>query len=199
MPISLRNCSSFMQNSSKIILGSQSPRRYEILVDAGFDVLVVKPTIEERYPADMNNSIVPEYISKLKIFDIYSHLGDDKDLIICADTMVVFEKKLVGKPRDADHAFKILKAMNGKSHEVITGVSMRKNKNQISFSEQTKVWFKELTDDEIRNYIEKCEPYDKAGSYNIQEYFGVDYIDGEYQNVMGLPIKRVLLEMKGLK
>ena len=188
-----------MQKSNKIILGSQSPRRYEILADAGFDIVVVKPTIEERYPADMNNANVPEYISKLKIFDIYSYLGDDKDLIICADTMVVFEKKLVGKPKDANHAFKILKAMNGKSHDVITGVSMRKNKKQISFSEETKVRFKELTDDEIRNYIQKFEPYDKAGSYNIQEYIGVDYIVGEFQNVMGLPIKRVLLEMKGLK
>jgi septum formation protein len=76
---------------------------------------------------------------------------------------------------------------------------MRRNKKQISFSEQTKVRFKELTDDEIKNYIDKFEPYDKAGSYNIQEYIGVDYIVGEYQNVMGLPIKRVLLEMKSLK
>jgi septum formation protein len=188
-----------MHKSNKIILGSQSPRRFEILADAGFDIKVVKPTIEERYPFDLDYYKVPEYISKLKIFDIYSYLGEDDDVIICADTMVIFDNKLVGKPKNADHAFRILKAMNGKPHDVVTGVSMRRNKKQISFSEQTKVRFKELTDDEIKNYIDKFEPYDKAGSYNIQEYIGVDYIVGEYQNVMGLPIKRVLLEMKSLK
>lgn len=188
-----------MHKSNKIILGSQSPRRFEILADAGFDVKVIKPTIEERYPYDLDYYKVPEYISKLKIFDIYSYLGEDEDVIICADTMVIFDNKLVGKPKNEDHAFKILKAMNGKPHDVVTGVSMRRNKKQISFSEQTKVRFKELTDDEIRNYINKFKPYDKAGSYNIQEYIGVDYIVGEYQNVMGLPIKRVLQEMKSLK
>lgn len=188
-----------MQKSNKIILGSQSPRRFEILSDAGFDVKVIKPTIEERFPFDMELYSIPEYISKLKIYDIYSYLGEDNDVIVCADTMVIFEKKLLGKPKNADHAFKILKTLNGKTHDVVTGVSMRKNKKQISFSEQTKVRFKELTDDEIRNYIVKFEPYDKAGSYNIQEYIGVDYIVGEFQNVMGLPIKRVIQEMKGLK
>jgi len=185
-----------MQKSNHVILGSQSPRRFEILADAGFDIKVVKPTIEERYPFTMDYYKVPEYISKLKIFDVYSYLSDDSNIIICADTMVLFDKKLVGKPKNADHAFKILKALNGKPHDVVTGVSMRKNKKQISFSEQTKVRFKELTDDEIRNYIEQFQPFDKAGSYNIQEYIGIDYIVGEYQNVMGLPIKRVLQEMK---
>ena len=188
-----------MHKSNKIILGSQSPRRFEILADAGFDIKVVKPTIEERYPFDLDYYKVPEYISKLKIFDIYSYLGEDDDVIICADTMVIFDNKLVGKPKNADHAFRILKAMNGKPHDVVTGVSMRRNKKQISFSEQTKVRFKELTDDEIKNYIDKFVPYYNTDSYYIQEYIGVDYIVGEYQNVMGLPIKRVLLEMKSLK
>ncbi len=188
-----------MQKSNKIILGSQSPRRFEILADAGFDIKVIKPTVEERYPFDLDYYKVPEYISKLKIFDIYSYLGEDDDFIICADTMVIFEKRLVGKPKNADHAFKILKTMNGKPHDVVTGVSMRKNKKQISFSEITKVRFKELSDEEIKMYIDKFQPYDKAGAYNIQEYIGVDYIVGEYQNVMGLPIKRVLQEMKAWK
>jgi septum formation protein len=188
-----------MQQSKKIILGSQSPRRFEILADAGFEVKVIKPTIAEQYPMNMNYYNVPEDISKLKIFDIYSYLGEDNDLIICADTMVIFENKLVGKPRNADHAFKILKTMNGKLHDVVTGVSMRKDKKQISFSEQARVQFKELTDNEIKHYIDKYEPYDKAGSYNIQEYIGVDHIIGEFQNVMGLPIQRVLQEIKGWK
>lgn len=185
-----------MQKSNKIILGSQSPRRFEILADAGFDVEVVKPTIEERFPFDLDLHKVPEYISKLKIFDIYSYLGEDTNFIICADTMVIFDKKLVGKPKNAEHAFKILKTLNGKLHDVVTGVSMRKNKKQISFSDTTKVHFKSLSDEEIKNYINKFEPYDKAGSYNIQEYIGVDFIAGDYQNVMGLPIKMVLNEIK---
>ena len=182
--------------SNKIILGSQSPRRLEILSDAGFEVQVVKPEIEERYPYDLNYYKVAEYISKLKMFDIYSYLGEDNDLIICADTVVIFENKLIGKPKNLDQAFRILKAMNGKPHEVITGVSMRRNKKQLSFSEQAKVKFKTLKDDDIRHYVDHFKPLDKAGSYNIQEYVGVDSIEGEFHNVMGLPLKRVLLEIK---
>lgn len=188
-----------MQKSNKIILGSQSPRRLEILSDAGFDIEVVKPKIAESFPFNLDYYLVPEYISKLKIFDIYSYLGEDEHFIICADTMVIFEKKLVGKPKNAEQAFKYLKAMNGKAHDVVTGVSMRKNKKQISFSEQTKVYFKELTDEGIRDYIEQFQPFDKAGAYNVQEYIGVEKINGEFQNVMGLPIKRVLQEIKNWK
>jgi septum formation protein len=188
-----------MNKPTKIILGSQSPRRFEILADAGFEIEVIKPKVDERFPFDMAYSKVAEYLSKLKIHDIYSYVGDDKDFIICADTVVLFEKKLVGKPKNLETAFRYLKAMNGKTHEVITGVSIRKNKKQISFSEHAMVHFKELTDDEIKNYVDKFSPLDKAGAYNIQEYIGVDKIEGEFYNVMGLPIKRVLQEIKGWK
>lgn len=188
-----------MQKSSKIILGSQSPRRLEILSDAGFEIEVVKPKIEERFPYEMDYYKVPEYISKLKIFDVYSYLGEDNDFIICADTVVIFEKKIIGKPKNIEQAFKFLKAMNGKKHDVVTGVSIRKNKKQISFSEESKVFFKELTDDEIRNYVEKFQPLDKAGAYNVQEYIGVEKVIGEFFNVMGLPLKRVQQEIKSWK
>lgn len=185
--------------SNTIILGSQSPRRLEILSDAGFDVKVVKPAVEERFPYEMNYYKVPEYLSKLKIFDVYSYLGDDEEFIICADTVVIFEQKIVGKPKNTEQAFKFLKSMNGKIHDVVTGVSMRRNKKQVSFSEQSKVQFKELTDQEIRNYVEKFHTLDKAGAYNIQEYVGVEKIEGEFFNVMGLPLKRVLHEIKNWK
>ncbi len=185
-----------MIKPTKIILGSQSPRRFEILADAGFDIEIIRPKVEERFPYDLAFSKVPEYLSKLKIHDVYTYVGDDKDFIICADTIVLFDKKLVGKPKNLDTAFRYLKAMNGKTHEVITGVSIRKNKKQISFSEHAIVYFKELTDEEIKNYVNKFSPLDKAGAYNIQEYIGVDRIEGEFQNVMGLPIKRVLQEIK---
>ncbi|MFN8283822.1 MAG: Maf family protein [Chitinophagales bacterium] len=188
-----------MSKTTKIILGSQSPRRFEILADAGFDIEVVRPNVEERFPFDLSHSKVPEYLSKLKMHDVYSYVGDDKDFIICADTIVIFEKKMIGKPKNLEAAFKCLKAMNGKTHEVITGVSIRKNKKQISFSEHAVVHFKELTDEEIRNYVTHFSPLDKAGAYNIQEYLGVDKLEGEFQNVMGLPIKRVLKEIKNWK
>ncbi len=188
-----------MQKSNKIILGSQSPRRLEILSDAGFEIEVIKPKIQENFPYNLDYYRVPEHISKLKIFDVYSYLGEDNDFIICADTVVIFEKKLIGKPKNTEQAFKFLKAMNGKMHDVVTGVSMRKNKKQISFSEQTKVYFKELKEDEILQYVEKFETLDKAGAYNIQEYIGVEKIDGEFFNVMGLPLKRVLHEIKSWK
>ncbi|MDB5226507.1 MAG: Maf-like protein [Bacteroidota bacterium] len=188
-----------MKNATKIVLGSQSPRRLEILADAGFDVQVIKPEIAERYPFDLHHYKVAEYISKLKIFDVYSYLGEDPEFILCADTIVIFENKLLGKPRNPEQAFKFLKSMNGKAHDVVTGVSMRKNKKQISFSEQARVQFKELSDEEIRNYVEKYNPMDKAGAYNIQEYIGVSGIEGEFYNVMGLPLKRVLHEIKQWK
>jgi septum formation protein len=188
-----------MQKPTKVILGSQSPRRLEILSDAGFVVEVVKPTVAENFPFDLDFYKVPEYLSKLKMHDVYSYVGEDNDYIICADTVVIFDNKLVGKPKNKEKAFKYLKAMNGKIHDVVTGVSMRKNKKQISFSEKSKVFFKELSDEQIWHYIEKFETLDKAGAYNIQEYIGVEKIDGEFYNVMGLPLKRVLQEIKGWK
>lgn len=188
-----------MQKPDKIILGSQSPRRLEILSDAGFDVQVIAPKVAENFPFDLHYYKVPEYLSKLKMFDVYSYLGEDSELIICADTVVIFENKLIGKPKNKDHAFKTLKAMNGKVHDVVTGVSMRLNKKQVSFSEQAKVYFKELHDDDIRHYIDKFNTLDKAGAYNIQEYIGVDHIEGEFYNVMGLPIKKVLSEIRNWK
>lgn len=185
-----------MLKPDKIILGSQSPRRYEILADAGFEVKIVKPKIAEHFPYEMNYYKVPEYLSKLKMFDVYSYLGEDDEMILCADTMVIFENKLVGKPRNKEQSFRYLKALNGKVHHVVSGVTMRYKKKQISFSEQTIVQFKELSDEEFRKYIDTFETLDKAGSYNIQEYSGVDHIDGEFYNVMGLPLKRILKELK---
>ena len=110
-----------------------------------------------------------------------------------------FEKKILGKPKNIDYAFRYLNAMNGKTHEVVTGITMRKNKKQISFSETTKVHFKMLDEAQIHQYIKKYNPLDKAGAYNIQEYNGVEKIEGEFQNVMGLPIKRIIAEIKKWK
>lgn len=188
-----------MLKPNKIILGSQSPRRVEILADAGFDVQIIKPKVAEHFPVEMNLYKIPEYLSKLKMFDVYSYLGEDNTMIITADTMVIFNNKLVGKPKNKEQALRFLSLMNGKQHHVVTGVTMRLNKLQISFSEQATVFFKDLSADAIQQYIDNYETLDKAGAYNIQEYNGVDHIEGEFFNVMGLPLKRVLQEIRNWK
>ncbi len=175
----------------KIILGSQSPRRYEILKDAGFDVEVISPKVNERFPYDMQVHRIAEYLSKLKMHDIFSFLGEDEDFIVTADTVVILEDKPLGKPRNLEQAFKTLKMLNGKSHDVVTGVSIRRKGKQLSFSDTTKVYFKDLSDEQIRHFIENHEVLDKAGSYAIQEYIGIDKFEGCYQNVMGLPMPKL--------
>lgn len=187
-----------MYTGKKIILGSQSPRRLEILQDAGFDVEIVKPKVEEKFPAGLNIYKIAEYLSKLKMYDIFSFVGNDNELIICADTMVIFQNKLVGKPKNEETAFRYLKALNGQTHEVVTGVTMRYMGKQISFSETAKVIFKELGEDEIKKFIAHNEVLDKAGAYNVQEYIGVAKVEGDFFNVMGLPLKQVLHELKQL-
>ena len=172
-------------------MGSQSPRRREILADAGYEVEVISPKVQERFPYEMDVYKVAEYLSKLKMHDIYSFVGDDTDFIITADTVVILDRKPLGKPRTPEQAFKILKQLNGRQHDVVTGVTIRRNGKQLSFSDLTKVYFRELDDDAIWNYINSYEVMDKAGSYAIQEYIGVERFEGSYRNVMGLPMEKL--------
>ncbi|HNL83960.1 MAG TPA: Maf family protein [Chitinophagales bacterium] len=187
-----------MYTGKKIILGSQSPRRLEILRDAGFEVEIVKPKVEEKFPAGLQINKIAEYLSKLKMYDVFSFIGSDNELIICADTMVIFQNKLVGKPKNEETAFRYLKALNGQKHEVVTGVTMRYKGKQLSFTELSTVSFKHLEDDEIKKFIANNEVLDKAGAYNVQEYIGVSKVEGDFYNVMGLPLKQVLHELKQL-
>lgn len=180
-----------MASSVKIILGSQSPRRLEILSHAGYEVEVVKPLVEEVFPDSMDIYQVPEFLSRLKMDDIAAMIANDNDFIVCADTVVIYNHQLVGKPESLQDAFRCLKMLNGQQHDVVTGVCIRKNGKVISFSEQAKVYFKPLPEEEIQHYVNTCQPLDKAGAYNIQEYAGVDKLEGEFFNVMGLPLQRV--------
>jgi septum formation protein len=177
--------------ASRIILGSQSPRRLEILSDAGYRVEVISPKVNERFPYELDVYKVAEYISKLKMHDIFGFLGEDDDFIVTADTVVILERKPLGKPRTPEQAFKMLKMLNAKEHDVVTGVTLRKQGRQLSFSDTTKVYFKELSDEQILHFIENHEVLDKAGSYAIQEYIGVERFEGCYQNVMGLPMPKL--------
>lgn len=180
-----------------IILGSQSPRRKELL--AGLDIeftTKVIPGLEETYPDTLQGEEIPIYLAEQKA-DAYTL--EDNDLLITADTIVWLNGHVYGKPADEAEAREMLRSLSGKTHDVITGVCVRTNKKNVSFASTTKVRFAELTDAEIEHYVNKYRPIDKAGAYGIQEwigYIGVEHIEGSYFNVMGLPIQRLYTVLK---
>lgn len=180
----------------KLILASNSPRRQELLkgLDLEFEVRV-KRGVGESYPADMPAEKVAEYISKEKAaaYD----MADD-EMLLTADTVVILEGEIMGKPKDADDARAMLRRLSGHTHHVVTGVSIKTTQQSVSFSDVTAVTFRQLTDGEINYYVEHYKPFDKAGSYGVQEwigYIGVTRIEGSFYNVMGLPVERVYEEL----
>jgi len=188
-----------MLENYHIILASNSPRRRQLLagLDLDFEVKVL-PDIEENYPANLETSDIPVYIATEKAA-AYKDLMTEHDLIITADTVVVLGDEVLGKPVDAEDAKRMLRALSGKTHQVITGVCLMTRQRQRSFAVKTDVSFKELTEDEISYYVEKYQPMDKAGAYGIQEwigYIGVTSLNGSYFNVMGLPVQRIYKELK---
>ncbi|MDR0829808.1 MAG: Maf-like protein [Prevotellaceae bacterium] len=187
-----------MLENYKIILGSQSPRRQELLKGLDIDFEVKKIDVEETYPPDLQIDKVPEYLAKQKS-DAYKSFLDENTILITADTIVVLDNQAFGKPKDYSDAFLMLKKLAGKTHEVITGVCITTKQRQEVFSVVTKVTFSPLSDDEIGYYLTKYAPYDKAGSYGIQEwvgFVGVEKIEGSFYNVMGLPIQKIYQELK---
>lgn len=181
----------------KIILASNSPRRKELLAGLGydFDVKVIQG-IDESYPDDLPVDNIAQFIAAKKA-DAYA-VGVE-EILLTADTIVVIGDEVLGKPKDADDARRMLKALSGKSHKVITGVCLRTTDQSRTFSVQTDVTFKTLSDDEIDHYISHYKPFDKAGAYGIQEwigYIGVTGINGSYFNVMGLPVQRIYQELQ---
>lgn len=182
----------------KIILASNSPRRKELLGGLGvdFEVRVMKG-VDEAYPDTLPAKDVAEYISREKasVYDVA-----DDELLITADTVVIVGDDILGKPKDADDAHRMLCEISGRTHQVVTGVCLTTAKEQRSFSVVTDVTFKQLSDEEIDFYIRNHRPYDKAGAYGIQEwigYIGVTGLNGSYYNVMGFPVQRVYEELTG--
>ena len=187
-----------MLENYKIILGSKSPRRQELLKGLDIDFEIKNIDVEENYPADLQIDKVPEYIA-LKKADAYKEFLQNNTLLITADTIVAHNGKVFGKPKDENDAKNMLKTLSNSTHEVITGVCITTKTQQKIFSVVTKVTFAPLTDSEIDYYIEKYKPFDKAGSYGIQEWIGfvcVEKIEGSYYNVMGLPIQRIYQVLK---
>ena len=186
-------------NPYHIILASNSPRRRELLGGLGLDYEVrVLPDIAESYPSDLPVEQIAEYIAHEKA-DAYRQLMAPNDLIITADTIVVVDGEVMGKPVDADDARRMLHRLSSKTHQVITGVCLLTATNQRLFSVVTDVTFKQLSDAEIRHYVTTYRPFDKAGAYGIQEwigYIGVTGLHGSYYNVMGLPVQRIYTELQ---
>ena len=182
---------------NRLVLASNSPRRKELLRGLGIDFEVrLIGDIDESYPNDLPANEVPVHISKAKAA-AYMDTMTENEVILTADTVVVCDGEILGKPHDAEDARRMLGLLSGKSHEVITGVTLSTLQWQRSFAVTTVVWFKELSADEISFYIDSYRPFDKAGAYGIQEwigYVGVQRIEGSYFNVMGLPVQRIYEE-----
>ena len=182
----------------QLILASNSPRRRELLagLDVPFEVKVLQG-IDESYPADTPVGEVPVFIAKAKA-EAYRGCITDDQLVITADTVVVLDNLVLGKPTSHDDACNMLRALSGKTHQVITGVCLTTTTMQRSLSVVSDVTFKAFTDDEIEYYVSHYKPYDKAGAYGIQEwigYVGVTALKGSYFNVMGLPVQRIYQEL----
>lgn len=182
----------------KIILASQSPRRKQLLewAEVDFDI-IVEPT-DESFPSSIELENIPIHIARNKALAVTKKLLSKSGIqktILAADTVVVLDNRIIGKPIDREDAINILCSLSGKQHSVITGVVLRNSKKEIAFSDITKVWFHDLSKIQIENYVDKYRPYDKAGAYAIQEWIGVvgiKCIEGDFYNVMGLPISRVV-------
>jgi septum formation protein len=180
-----------------ITLGSRSPRRKELFAGLNLPFSVEVRAVDEQFPDGMNPVDVPEYLAVLKTIPFKNDFKPD-DLLITADTIVLIDNQVLGKPLDYEHAFEMLQRLSGKKHVVITGVCITTTRKQITFSDHTDVWFKTLTNDEIDYYLTHYQPFDKAGSYGVQEWIGyvaIEKIEGSYFNVMGLPIQKLYEEL----
>lgn len=185
----------------RLILASASPRRRELLAACDLDfTLAEKFECEECYPANLEADKVAEYLSQLKS-NAYPHTLASNDILLTADTVVIADGEILGKPKDSADAERMLKMLSGATHKVVTGVTLRTAKQTISFSAESLVSFRTLENEEIAYYIEKYRPLDKAGAYGIQEWIGytaIEGLQGSFYNVMGLPVQKVCIALKEL-
>jgi septum formation protein len=179
------------------ILASKSPRRQELLKSLGLAFKIRLKEIEEKYPEDIQVQQIPEYLARLKSNPFLPELAE-KDLLITADTIVLLNGEVIGKPSGYEAADAMLRKLSGNEHQVISGVCLTSGKKQKVFSALTNVQFKKLSDKEIHYYISGFQPFDKAGAYGIQEwigFIGITHIEGSFYNVMGLPVQKLYEEI----
>ena len=184
-------------NKHRIILASGSPRRQQFLKELDVDFEIQLKDIEEIYPEHLQAEEITNFLAKLKASAFALDL-DDNDILITSDTIVWLNNKALGKPKDYDEAFEMLTEMSGTTHKVITSVCLKTTDKEIVFYEETLVTFTKLSSDEIKYYLNNYKPFDKAGSYGIQEWIGlvaITKIEGSYANVVGLPTHRLYEEM----
>jgi len=182
---------------NKIILASQSPRRKQLLewAEIAFEIKV-KET-DETFPEGMRSEEAAIHIARQKALAVQNEVPANS-IILAADTIVVLKRRIIGKPKDREEAVRILTDLSGQKHVVITGVVILQGKKEIAFADNTDVYFHELTRKQIEFYVDKYKPYDKAGAYAIQEWIGVvgiKSVTGDFYNVMGLPVSRVVQEL----
>lgn len=185
---------------NKIILASQSPRRKQLLEWAEIPFEVVVQETDERFPPGMPPAEVAIYIARNKALAVQQR-RNTAEIILAADTIVVLGESIIGKPVHREEAISILLALSGEKHQVITGVVIRKGEKEVAFADTTDVVFHDLSLEQIEFYVNKYKPYDKAGAYAIQEWIGVvgiKSVEGDFYNVMGLPVSRVVKELQQL-
>jgi septum formation protein len=193
MPSTLANLA-----SKKLILGSNSPRRQELLRGLGLEFEVRVHPIAENLPADLPAQYAAAYLSKLKA-DLFPDQLQEDEILITADTVVIDGGKVLGKPANEREAFEMLKSLSGATHTVMTAVTLKDQKTSVTLEDETQVTFRFLEEDEIWYYLKQYQPYDKAGSYGIQEWIGfvgVSSIQGSYFTVMGFPMHLVYSQLK---
>ena len=183
----------------RIILASNSPRRKELLsgLDIKYETRII-PDVDESYPNSLSLEMVAAYLAEKKASAYQKELKDN-ELLITADTVVLLEDMILGKPANEHESISMLKTLSGKTHKVITAVCLTSTKKQISFSDTSFVTFGKLSDAEIEYYVSKYKPFDKAGAYGVQEWIGyiaVERIEGSYYNVMGLPVFKLYKKIK---
>jgi septum formation protein len=177
-----------------IILASKSPRRQELLHGMGVDFQILTKETDESFPPEMPLDEVPKFLSLQKSLAFSDEELPADYLLITSDTVVICEGEILGKPKDREDAARMLQLLSGKTHHVVTGVTVRSLEKTESFAVRSNVTFAQLDDEEIDYYIEHCKPYDKAGAYGIQEwigYVGISGLEGSFYNVMGLPTRKL--------
>jgi septum formation protein len=187
-----------MSKKYQLILASKSPRRKELLAGLGLEFEIRTKEIEEVFPPALFKEEIPLYLSNLKAKAFLDGLKED-ELVITSDTIVWNENKQLGKPKSREEAIRMLHSLSGKEHEVITAVTLMSKEKTHSFYETTRVFFSTLSQEDIEFYVDEFSPYDKAGSYGIQEWIGfvgISKIEGDYFNVVGLPLFKLNKELK---
>ena len=184
-------------NKYQIILASDSPRRKDLLKKSNISFRTISPKVEESFPSNLEESEISDYLAKLKADSFKSNLNKN-EIVKTADTIVWFKNQYIGKPKSIDETFQILRKMSNNFHTVITSVGITGFNRQIIFNEKSFVYFRELEDSEIDNYVKNFDTLDKAGGYGIQDWIGfvgVDKIEGSYTNIMGFPLSKFIKKM----